>query len=57
MAKGQRRGAARKVSCDDCFFRQNLLCALDCEEPCGTFRPAGPDTLGISVAARTYIPC
>ena len=45
MAKGQRRGAARKVSCDDCFFRQNLLCALDCDEPCGTFRPGGPDGL------------
>jgi hypothetical protein len=31
---------APKVSCDDCFFRVNLLCALDLAEPCATFRPA-----------------
>jgi hypothetical protein len=31
--------AARKVSCDECFFRVNLLCALDLAEPCATFRP------------------
>jgi hypothetical protein len=31
--------AARKVTCDDCFFRCNLLCALDLDEPCATFRP------------------
>jgi hypothetical protein len=28
-----------KVSCDECYFRRNLLCALDLLEPCGTFRP------------------
>jgi len=28
-----------KVSCDDCFFRRNLLCALELDEPCSTFRP------------------
>jgi hypothetical protein len=33
------RRAARKVSCEDCFFRVNLLCALALEEPCATFRP------------------
>jgi hypothetical protein len=31
--------AARKVSCEECFFRVNLLCALDVPEPCATFRP------------------
>jgi hypothetical protein len=31
--------AASKVSCEDCFFRVNLLCALALEEPCATFRP------------------
>ena len=31
--------AARKVSCEECFFRVNLLCALDLAEPCATFRP------------------
>jgi hypothetical protein len=30
---------AKKVSCDECFFRCNLLCALDLPEPCATFRP------------------
>ena len=28
-----------KVSCEECFFRRNLLCALDLPEPCATFRP------------------
>jgi hypothetical protein len=43
MAKG--RGGARKVSCEECFFRKNLLCALADDEPCATFRPAHPDGL------------
>ena len=30
---------APKVSCEQCFFRVNLLCALELDEPCGTFRP------------------
>jgi len=34
-----------KVSCEDCFFRQNLLCALHEDEPCATFRPNHPDGL------------
>ncbi len=34
-----------KISCDDCFFRRNLLCALDVGEPCPTFRPDGPQGL------------
>ena len=41
----QRRASNRMPACDDCFFRQNLLCALDLDEPCATFRPAGPDGL------------
>jgi hypothetical protein len=28
------------LSCDDCYFRQNLLCALKRDTPCTTFRPA-----------------
>ncbi len=35
----------RSCTCDDCFFRRNLLCALDLEEPCPTFRPDGPHGL------------
>lgn len=31
---------AKRVTCDDCFFRKNMLCALKLSEPCTTFRPA-----------------
>jgi hypothetical protein len=40
MQGKQSKRAPRKVSCDECFFRVNLLCALDLPEPCATFRPA-----------------
>ena len=36
MAKGK----GKCVTCEDCFFHQNLLCALKLDEPCTTFRPA-----------------
>jgi hypothetical protein len=36
MAKGK----AKRVTCKDCFFEQNMLCALNLDEPCSTFRPA-----------------
>jgi hypothetical protein len=32
-------------SCEDCYFRRNLLCALDEDEPCATFRPDRPEGL------------
>jgi hypothetical protein len=35
----QGKRGTRKVSCDECYFRRNLLCALDLPEPCATFRP------------------
>jgi hypothetical protein len=35
----------RTYTCDDCYFRRNLLCALDLDEPCATFRPDGPQGL------------
>ena len=35
----------KKVSCEDCFFRKNMLCALALDEPCPTFRPDHPDGL------------
>ncbi len=44
-AVGQRSVKARKVTCDDCFFRCNTLCALALDEPCATFRPDHPDGL------------
>lgn len=36
---GGRAARARKVTCEECYFRRNLLCALDLQEPCSTFRP------------------
>ena len=35
----QGKRETRKVSCDECYFRCNLLCSLDLSEPCATFRP------------------
>jgi hypothetical protein len=29
----------QKVSCEGCYFKVNLLCALELAEPCATFRP------------------
>ncbi len=42
MPKGR---AATKPTCDGCFFRRNLLCALELDEPCATFRPDSPEGL------------
>src|ERR1700726_734377 len=43
VAQSMRRQAAPKrppkVSCEDCYFKVNLLCALELAEPCATFRP------------------
>ena len=36
---------AVKVTCDECFFGRNLLCALELDEPCPTFRPDSPEGL------------
>jgi len=35
----------KKVTCEECFFRRNLLCALRLDEPCATFRPDSPEGL------------
>jgi hypothetical protein len=40
-----RNGKARNVSCEECFFGRNGLCALALDEPCATFRPDHPDGL------------
>jgi len=34
------KGKAKHITCEQCFFHQNMLCALDLDEPCTTFRPA-----------------
>ena len=39
------KSSAKCVSCDDCFFRRNLLCALQEDAACATFRPDHPDGL------------
>ena len=28
------------LSCEQCYFRKNMLCALNLDAPCPTFRPA-----------------
>ena len=33
-------GKAKRVTCEECFFHQNMLCALNLGKPCTTFRPA-----------------
>jgi hypothetical protein len=35
----------RTITCEDCYFRRELLCALQLDEPCPTFRPASIDGL------------
>jgi hypothetical protein len=35
----------RTVTCEDCYFGRNLLCALALEEACATFRPNAPEGL------------
>ena len=43
MADGRAR--VGKVSCDACFFKQNMLCAVTQLGPCATFRPNRPEGL------------
>lgn len=42
MVRGKARG---KVTCEECFFRVNELCALTDPEPCPAFRPDRPEGL------------
>jgi hypothetical protein len=47
----RRQGTAKKrrkkngPRCEDCFFHRHMLCALDLDEPCSTFRPDSPHGL------------
>lgn len=41
----QRMARGKNVTCDDCYFRRNILCALRLDEPCATFRPHHPEGL------------
>jgi hypothetical protein len=42
---GNGRANAAKVTCEDCYFHHQLLCALSSTEPCVTFRPNRPEGL------------
>jgi hypothetical protein len=33
-------GKSKRPRCEDCYFLQNRLCALNLGKPCPTFRPA-----------------
>ncbi len=37
--------ARMKASCENCFFSQNLLCAVAGDVPCASFRPNHPEGL------------
>jgi hypothetical protein len=39
------RAKAKKPSCEECYFRCNMLCALALDEPCSTYRPDHPEGL------------
>ena len=48
IGTGRRRARKRRKgspSCEDCFFHRQMLCALDLDEPCSTFRPNTSDGL------------
>jgi hypothetical protein len=46
LATSTRRAGAKKApSCEDCYFRKNLLCSLELGGPCSTFRPDRPEGL------------
>lgn len=36
---------ARRITCADCYFGKNGLCALGLDEPCPTFRMDSPQGL------------
>ncbi len=37
------------ASCDDCYFRRELLCALT-DGPCPTFRPCGAEIVELAAS-------
>jgi hypothetical protein len=46
----RRKGVAKRRrkngrSCQDCFFHRHMLCALDLDAPCSTFRPDAAEGL------------
>lgn len=43
--RARKRGRKSAPTCADCFFHQRMLCALDLDQPCSTFRAGGPQGL------------
>lgn len=43
--RARKRGRKGAPTCADCFFHRQMLCALDLDEPCSTFRPDTPQGL------------
>ncbi len=35
----------KNAACENCFFSCQMLCALELDGPCATFRPDSPDGL------------
>jgi hypothetical protein len=46
----------RELTCDDCYFRRESLCALCVQVPCPTFRPVVRGRLLPPVQARLVMP-
>ena len=45
LTRRTKKGRKNGRRCEDCFFHRHMLCALDLDEPCSTFRPDAPDGL------------
>ncbi len=39
--RARKKGRKNAPTCADCFFHQRMLCALDLDQPCSTFRRGG----------------
>ena len=39
------KGKGEPVTCEQCYFRRKMLCALDLEKPCVSFRADRPEGL------------
>ena len=50
------KGKSKRVTCEECFFHQNMLCALQDKRPCPTFRPELQSEQHSQVACWLYHP-
>jgi hypothetical protein len=40
MAAVPKDSQKKQIKCEDCYFHEHMLCALNLGRPCTTFRPA-----------------